>query len=76
MDTVTNSNLPGIEVRGKSIRVVFMYKGIRHHQPERAQRRLDVREGLHPLDRFSAPREQERILKGMKYSCEFPQPAK
>lgn len=30
MDTVISSNLPGIEVHGKSIRVVFMHKGVRH----------------------------------------------
>jgi hypothetical protein len=31
MDTVMSSNLPGIEVHGKSIRVAFMHKGVRHH---------------------------------------------
>ena len=30
MDTVMSSNLPGIEVHGKSIRVAFMHKGVRH----------------------------------------------
>lgn len=29
-NTVTNSNLPGIEVHGPSIRVSFMHKGVRH----------------------------------------------
>lgn len=30
MDTVTGNNLPGVEVHGKSIRVAFMHKGVRH----------------------------------------------
>lgn len=30
MDTVMSSNLPGIEVHGKSIRVAFMHKGVRY----------------------------------------------